>query len=387
MIRIDLTSTKQFLAGIILVLLSWSPAWALDPDKRADQYLVDQWNTADGIPSNSILAVQQTPDGYLWFAAGKGLVRFDGMEFSNIPFFEKAKGEPMKAIIPEVLFLDNEGILWIGSSGGLTSYDYRTDRFETFTRDRIRRIIKDVKGNLWISLWDDYIKRFANGKFTEFNATHGLEGKRINAIVEDIKGNLFFGSRENGVFKYKEDKFFKYPIKGLEGHSIVFMYGDRKGELWIGTLNGLFRVTAERTLRYTTADGLSDNYITYILEDSERNFWIGTMKGLNRIKKKQNLEVSFERLLNPFSITCLFEDSERSLWAGTLDSGIKRLKELARSAGNYSVFAAAASSNRWNPRGFPVPVSGPLPRITKEIYGWEPMAKGFFKRKKEPLSN
>ncbi|NIM10420.1 MAG: helix-turn-helix domain-containing protein [Candidatus Aminicenantes bacterium] len=325
--RIDFTSTKKLLASIILVQLFCCPSWGLDPDKRVDQYLVDQWNTADGIPSNSIHAIEQTPDGYLWIAASKGLVRFDGIEFSNIPLVEKAKIDPLKTIILDTLFLDNEESLWIGSSGGVTSYHYQTDRFKTFTRNRIRRILKDVKGNFWISLWDGYVNRFSNGRFIEFNAAHGLEGKRINGIVEDIKGNLLFGTRDNGVFKYKEDKFFKYPIKGLEGHSIVYMYGDRKGELWIGTMKGLFRVTDKRTLKYTTADGLSNDHIIYILEDSERNFWIGTLKGLNRIKKKQNGEVSFERLLSSFTILCLFEDSEKSLWVGTYDSGIKRLKD------------------------------------------------------------
>jgi ligand-binding sensor domain-containing protein/AraC-like DNA-binding protein len=326
--RRNFSSAKQLLTVIILVQLSWSPAWALDPDKRVDQYLVDQWNTADGMPSNEVHAISQTPDGYLWIATIKGLVRFDGMKFSNIPFAEKVKIDPPKTVILDTLFLDSEGILWIGSSRGLTSYNYQTDRFKTFTRDRIRRIIKDMKGNLWLSLWDGYINRFSNGKFIEFNASHGLEGKRINAIVEDKKGNLLFAARENGIFEYRDGKFFRYPVKGIGGHYIIFMHEDRQGDLWIGTNKRLFRVTGQRVETFATADGLSDGYITYIMEDSEHNLWIGTLKGLNRIKKNRDGEVAgFENGLKTLKITCLFEDKEKGLWIGTYQSGVRRLKD------------------------------------------------------------
>lgn len=329
----DFISLKPIVISIILLQLIWSPVWGLDPDKKVNRYLVDQWQTGDGIPYNEIHAIAQTPDGYLWIATLEGLTRFDGMKFSIIPFAGKEEIDPGKTFMPSALFVDREGTLWIGSSMGLTSYDYRANRFNTFTgadgfsKNRIRRIIKDLKGNLWISLWDGYINRFSGGKFTEFNAAHGLEGKRINAIVENKKGNLLFAARENGIFEYKDDKFFKYPVEGLDGHIIIVMHEDRKGRLWIGTNKKLFKVTGQRVETFTTADGLSDNYITYILEDSEQNLWIGTLKGLNRIKKDRNGEVTFEQGLKTFTITCLFEDREKSLWVGTYKSGIQRLKD------------------------------------------------------------
>jgi ligand-binding sensor domain-containing protein/AraC-like DNA-binding protein len=328
-----LSSTKPIVISIILVQLIWSAVLGLDPDKTVDQYLVDKWETADGIPSNEIHAIAQTPDGYLWIATIKGLARFDGMEFSIISFTDEEEIGPGRTFIPHTLFVDREGTLWIGSSMGLTSYDYRENRFNTFTRtdgfsgDLTRRIIKDLKGNLWISLWDGYVSRFSDGKFTEFNAAHGLMGKRINAIVENKKGNLLFATRENGIFEYKDDKFFKYPVEGLDGHIILFMHEDRKGDLWIGTNKRLFRVTDQRVETFTTADGLSDDYITYILEDSEHNLWIGTLKGLNRIKKNRDGEVSFEHGLKTLTITYLFDDREKSLWVGTYKSGIQRLKD------------------------------------------------------------
>ncbi|MCP5054989.1 MAG: hypothetical protein GY940_47925, partial [bacterium] len=150
------------------------------------------------------------------------------------------------------------------------------------------------------------------------------------AILEDRHGTLLFGTRENGIFIYKDEKFFKYPVTGLENHLIIAMHEDRDGNLWIGTNNGLSRVnrlTGKETGKYTVKDGLTHNSINSITEDSEGNLWVGTWQGLNRIKKKQDGAIGFENLLKSFSINCLFEDREKSLWIGTDNSGIKRLKD------------------------------------------------------------
>jgi ligand-binding sensor domain-containing protein/AraC-like DNA-binding protein len=251
------------------------------------------------------------------------------MKFTTIPFLPKNKIVP-----PDALYVDREGTLWIGSAEGLTSYQYKTGRFKAFTsadgltRDRIRRIKEDMRGNLWISFWVGYVNRFSNGKFTLFNESHGLKGKRINAIVEDRNGNLLFATRENGVFKYKGGKFFKYPIHALgDKHIVNSMHEDRQGHLWIGTTNGLFRITSKGTERYTTREGLSNNNIADIWEDSDGNIWAGTEEGLNRINEVNNSEVGFDGLLKSLKVLCLFEDREKNLWVGTFDSGIKRLKD------------------------------------------------------------
>ncbi len=331
--RLNTGLIRQFAVGIIIIQFFWCHLFGLDPDKTVDLYLVDQWEMADGFPSNTVISIAQTPDGYLWIATFKGLVRFDGMKFSIISFAEKEKMAPLKTIHPDTLFVDRGGTLWIGHAGGITSYDYRKCRFKTFTpadgitEDRIRCIKEDMRGNLWISFHSSYVNRFSNGTFTVFNESHGLEGKKINDIVEDRKGNLLFGTSENGVFKYKDGKFFKYPVPGLNNLRINTMHEDRKGDLWIGTNYGLFRVTDKITAKYTAGDGLSDNYITDILEDSERNLWIGADKGLNRIIKKKDGTVGFESVLKSFRILWLFEDKEGNLWLGTFNSGIKRLKD------------------------------------------------------------
>jgi ligand-binding sensor domain-containing protein/AraC-like DNA-binding protein len=330
----DFSFVKQIAISIILVQLLWCQTWGLDPDKTVDQYLVDQWQQSDVIPSDTIISISQTPDGYLWLATSKGLVQFDGIKFSIIPFVEKKKIDPLVTTMLFTLFLDETKTLRIGSfAGGLTSYHYKTGQFQTLTtadgltENSIRCINEDMNGNLWIGFYTSYAGRISKGEFTAFNDSHGLTGKKVNAIVEDVKGRLLFGTRENGVFRYKEGKFFKHTVPSMENSQIITMYEDSRGTLWIGTDEGLFKVTDKQTIKYTTADGLSYHYISHIVEDSEQNLWVGTTKGLNRIKRNQDGTIDVESLLQTFKILCLFEDNEKNMWVGTDGSGLRRLKD------------------------------------------------------------
>lgn len=63
-------------------LLGTQTASALEPQKPVTQYVHDAWRTEDGLPQNSVLAIAQTPDGYLWLATQEGLARFDGVRFT-----------------------------------------------------------------------------------------------------------------------------------------------------------------------------------------------------------------------------------------------------------------------------------------------------------------
>src|ERR1035438_4457489 len=72
--------SRMFLPGIIalmlLAALRGAGATAESPD-----YLIDVWTSDNDLPDNSVTAIAQTPDGYLWIGTYNGLVRFDGVRF------------------------------------------------------------------------------------------------------------------------------------------------------------------------------------------------------------------------------------------------------------------------------------------------------------------
>src|SRR6185503_4260953 len=55
--------------------------WALDPTTALTSYARQTWVMENGLPQNTITALLQTQDGFLWIGTESGLVRFDGYGF------------------------------------------------------------------------------------------------------------------------------------------------------------------------------------------------------------------------------------------------------------------------------------------------------------------
>jgi len=65
------------LAGVVLLL----SAPELRPEAAPVSYHVTRYTTEQGLPQNTIRALLQTRDGYLWVGTLAGLARFDGVAF------------------------------------------------------------------------------------------------------------------------------------------------------------------------------------------------------------------------------------------------------------------------------------------------------------------
>src|SRR5579871_1112366 len=114
----------SLLVGVALVPGDLS---ALNPRKTVTQYTRTVWTQAQGLPQDTIRAITQTPDGYLWLGTDEGLARFDGYDFIT---FTKDNGSlPSNSITS--LLAGHDGNLWIGTPNGLTRYRDRV--FTTFT--------------------------------------------------------------------------------------------------------------------------------------------------------------------------------------------------------------------------------------------------------------
>ncbi len=81
----------------------------------SSQYLEKRWTTEDGLPQNSVNAIVQTRDGYLWLGTFGGLARFDGVKFT---IFNSSNTPGLRSNRILSLFEDRAGRLWIGTEGG-----------------------------------------------------------------------------------------------------------------------------------------------------------------------------------------------------------------------------------------------------------------------------
>ncbi len=263
------------------------------PDIPLSELLVNRWTVEDGLPSNSLVEVSQSPEGYLWISSFSGLTRFDGNQFN----------------IYDRSYLPN-----------LT-----TDGFTHLTTDRF--------GRFWIGTRGDGLLTYNRGQFRSFG--HPLPARAaIMDILVDDQQQIWIGVDDLGAFRYEGGRPIPIPNPQVLDVTVSDLAMDSEGAVWIGTSGkGLTRFFEGGFTTYTTHDGLPDNQIGSLLPGDEY-LWISTPRGLARLKGK-NIEIVPE--LREVPADALLEDEHGSLWVGS-DKGLMRFHPITGKAEVLSSF-------------------------------------------------
>ena len=99
-----------------IVLACSACTFGLNPSLDVSQYAHTAWKVSDGFTQGAILAIAQTPDGYLWLGTEFGLYRFDGVRV--VPWQAHA-GQDLPSRIVHCLLAARDGTLWIGTTKAL----------------------------------------------------------------------------------------------------------------------------------------------------------------------------------------------------------------------------------------------------------------------------
>ena len=305
----------SFLSALLCVLLN---------SITLAQYRFDSWTTDNGLPQNSVLAITQTHDGYLWLATLDGLVRFDGVRFT---VFNKSNTPQLLSNRVRTLYCASDGALWIGTDQSLARL--QDGKFTTFsTRDgllgnQIEELRDDGQGGMLVrALWG--YAHWKNGHFVADDVAIGEDRARLLWARNGTR----WVCDQNGLHATGPGGSRKYSLN-LQPNSIrhVQLYEDRSGALWVATpLDGLFRVQGDQITRFTGASGLPASRITSILEDRRGNLWLGTLlDGLVVFRDGRFTRYQAANGLASNTVFTLCEDREGNLWVGTASSGFTRV--------------------------------------------------------------
>ncbi len=321
-----MNAARRSACATLLAILCVAPGFALNPRRALTQYTRTVWTQEHGLPQDTIRAIAQTKDGYLWLGTDEGLARFDGYDFV---VFNKENGSlPSNSVT--ALWAAHDGALWIGTPGGLTHYFDR--KFTTYTKKDgladtfVNSITEDRSGSLWIAA-GIYLNRFQNGKFTSFSTRDGFPIESMRAVYLGRNGTLYVAGYP-GVARLEGDKF--VPVIGPDdmGHDIVStLTEDRQGNLWVAGNFGLWMRSQDGKLRlFQTKDGLPDNFVRSVWEDRDGNLWAGTNGGLARLENGRFVSNPLATSAERDWVRCIYEDAQGNLWVG-MNSGLKRLRD------------------------------------------------------------
>jgi signal transduction histidine kinase/ligand-binding sensor domain-containing protein len=311
----------------LVFLLPFCDAVALEPSTPLERYSRQAWAMENGLPQNTVQAIAQTRDGFLWLGTEAGLVRFDGAGFQ---LFDRTTDPRLPGNDVRCLLESSDGALWIGTSDGLARWkDGIVTAFTTkdgLPGNGILAVVENGAGAIWVNTNAGWAQpageRFAPGAPKSANGSGAnqftaslADGRKALANATRIEVEL--GARSSILSVGKE-----FP-----GTRIQAMIADREGNLWVGTNGGLARVRADgKVERFPVTDPLATASVLSLLEDHEGNLWIGTeTDGLHILRDQRFHILGVRDGLSSDAITTVVDDAAGTLWVGTSGSGLNAI--------------------------------------------------------------
>ncbi|MFO7938684.1 MAG: two-component regulator propeller domain-containing protein [Bacteroidales bacterium] len=302
----------------------------------AQEYTFRSYTLEEGLTHPFVYSINTDRHGYLWFATGDGLCKYDGYTFER-----SLAVDSLSEGFVTASYTDTRGNLWFGhNSGDVTFYNGETFKHVELgveTAGTINSIVGDGEKYVYIVSQNNGIIRLTHhfkadtcsgiGKserlyeMTFVNDEHALiatsEGPaiysiqdlafkqeiaiqelsyiKVQAILPVGDGLFWIGTEDMGIWRLSLDQAdaTAYQIQQVEGDE-RFQYAnvqalafDGKGYLWAGTFgNGVYKIPVKgddldthSMVNFTTENGLANNFVKTLKLDWEENMWMGTYGG------------------------------------------------------------------------------------------------------------
>lgn len=220
------------------------------------RYYFKTLDIQDGLSQNTVNAILQDKQGFMWFGTKDGLNRFDGLSFRIFKKENSALGNNFITALHE----DKEGNIWVGTDAGVYVYNPLLEDFTVFDRvsdtgdmisRAVTRIESDEDSDIWISVDYQGLFHFDRVQDRLINCLH--RDKRKNQLANVTRfwfeEKLCWVSLYDDNLYYTKDNFKTlFPFQDSEGKEpfkddIINTWIMGPHNCWyIGSSNGLTEI-------------------------------------------------------------------------------------------------------------------------------------------------
>ncbi|MEK6478307.1 two-component regulator propeller domain-containing protein [Catalinimonas sp. 4WD22] len=322
------------------------------------------------LSNNQVISFTETMDGKIWVGTDNGLCQFNEEE-ENFYVYKKGLYDPKSLSGSEIksLFTDHEGRLWVGTyNGGVNIFDdsyistlhyYAIPGENTLSYDNVTAFLYLDDNTILIGTDGGGLNIFnpENGKFTSFlhDAANpkSIGGNKVKSLLQDSKGRVWVSFWNSGIdlFDPVTHTFKHYthamgPGNGPNNDNILSLAEDDEGMIWMTTLGGGLNSLDPKTESFeyfdekiVSHDGVEDSRFVSLLIDSRNTIWIGSTLGnffnFDKDTKTFSPQLIWEEGESKSQVQCIFEDSMGNLWLGLEGGG---LKSFDRKSGKFKTF-------------------------------------------------
>ena len=292
--------------------------------------LVRGWSPGTDVRQQSVQALVQTRDGYLWVGTGKGLMRFDGVSFTAFTP-DNTAGMTGYDISFNTLWEDDAGVLWAGTYGqGVIRNDH--GHFSTFRNQQnladltILRIDGDQAGGVWIYT-SRGVSHWQNGSLKQVHPEQDGASARIlikhdaDRTTTDFQKMGLWRHAPEGLERFAYGAWQRFPTPPGElipfEHDVRSIYEDHLRRVWYSVVSQPGRYFCARSGVLTVYEGLPENaFVTY--QDHDGFLWMND-HGAHPARWKQGKTYPLSELHTPFLLNVI-ERSDGVIWAGSFNT-------------------------------------------------------------------
>lgn len=300
----------------------------------AQQPVLKNFNTKNGLPSNESYFLHQDRKGFVWICTDAGLVKYNGNYFKH---FNSANGLPDNTVFE--VKEDRFGRIWYRSFTGKIGYIFNDSIFNLNLDGKIEDFIKDgIISSFAFDELDNLIVGKRNSDQISFlkiappytaknvSVIWKKQNSKIGIDVVAVGENDFVFSDTRGktdnyeinIYSNKHDLLLEKTFMFKDATLFTRVYRN-KNEIYLLLNYSLLKINpAEKTINEKKFEEI---LVTVVSLDSNVVLIGERQKGISFRTSSIN-EQPFSKLLQGFTFTSAIKDYQNGYWFSTLESGV-----------------------------------------------------------------